>query len=629
MAINAQPRDFFLNKINQPDNRSRFVFLNAETEAILNLVHTNIPAGWRVRDNNLSKVFSRDVTQPLVQSEFGDGEILRMKLEGKYFPDSSNNREKMLISTKFKAIGDYPENLLSVPVNDENRLSKQRKNWTCDAVLVKFYSDWLITSYFSGIGHPDWRDEGDFFNLFAEQFDVNTYKRVSGRQVPNGAELVIYNPFGKFQALYGKELVWGSGKTFITKWNAKLGRLDLAAIYKDEKIVWGEEGEHLREAEISIRTELDRLSRLSLAVLYRPFRIGWPYTFVEKVPKGEGFLNTIYRIEESQTKRKDAFGAVVEYEREELPLSLNLLTSFAYLGLVAGNKSEISVALGKMNSSRLNVYGEFRYRVPLKEPNPLIFEGTVDNPGPIRFSPRGPDDPFWVTGENRKAYLFSLTIQRGSRTIKSFYQYRPNVLMPFALHTDDGTTSLWALRYTLADFPTTTDRQRYVDEFGNTVWEPSTVNGLWPTNKPIHFIEFLSRVSIPGTGIEYLTLQIRAGQSLATGGFAYGSRTSREKPITGSEEILLSGEWKGIIFGLEYGKWIWGPEDWQRRFGESIDKRVGAYLELEPIRHYNIAVGYVRYREIDNKFFAPELGPFDEVILSVSYQFSVQKSLFF
>lgn len=200
--------------------------------------------------------------------------------------------------------------------------------------------------------------------------------------------------------------------------------------------------------------------------------------------------------------------------------------------------------------------------------------------------------------------------------------------MPFALHTDDGTASLWALRYTLADFPTTTDRQRYVDEFGNTVWEPSPVNGLWPTNKPIHFIEFLSRVSIPGTGIEYLTLQIRAGQSLATGSFAYGSRTSREKPITGSEEILLSGECKGIIFGLEYGKWIWGPEDWQRRFGESIDKRIGAYLELEPIRHYNIAVGYVRYREIDNKFFAPELGPFDEVILSVSYQFSVQKSLF-
>jgi hypothetical protein len=629
----AQSGTILANQSNLSDNHTKTVLLRTEAEATLNSVYTRVPAGWRVIDDGLSKIFFQDITRPLAESDFGNGEILRFKLEGKYFSEKSINHEKILISANFKAIGNYPKNLLSIPVNDEHRLSKQKKHLTCDALLIKFRGNWLSASYFNGIGHPDWKSEGDFFNLFPEQFDVYTYKRVSGRRAPNGAEVVIYSPFGRFQVLYGEELVWGDGKTFIGKWNARLGKLNLAAFYKDEQIVWGEEGEHLREAEIFIQTKPDKLSRFSIAILYRPFRIDWPYTFVERVPKEEGFLNTIYRIEESQTKRKDAFGATLEYKRDNLPFSLNLITSFTYLGLLAGNKSEISLALGKIRSSHFNFYGEVRYRTPLKGPNPHIFEGTIDNPGPTRFSPRGPEAPFWVMTENRKTYLFSLTIKYGSAPIKYFYgyryKYRSNVLMPPVPTIDNSSSFLLALRYTLADFPTTTDLLRYVDEFGNTVWEPFTTNGLWATSKPIHYIELLSRIPMPRVGIEYLILQLNVGQSLATGSFAYGSNTPREKPITGLNEFFFGGQWKYLIFGFEYGKWIWGPEDWQPRFGESIDERVGAYLEINPTSSFNIALGYVRYREVDDKFLAPELGPFDELILSLSYRFSIQKEVFF
>jgi len=425
----------------------------------------------------------------------------------------------------------------------------------------------------------------------------------------------------------GPELVWGGGKSGFAKWNARLGSIDLAAFYADEEIVWGREGEHLRTAELSFRVRPEKLSLLELAILYRPFRINWPYTFVENVERGLGFQGTKYKIHEARARRQDAFGTTIEYERE-LPFSLKVYTTYTYCGLVAGNKSELSLGLERMYARNLNLLAKFTYRAPLKGPDPQIFEGTVDNSGPTLFSPRGPDDPFWVTSENRKAYFFSYTLLYDPTPETRFYRYRPNILEEWNLSPRENASLAFALRYTASHFPTSTDLQTYVNEFGNTVWEPPSTAGMWPTRKPIHFFEFWGRIGISKNNSNYLLLKLKAGQSLATSGLAYGSRTPREKPVTGLLETALSGKWKDLNFGLEFGRSVWGPEDWHRRFGFAIDRRFEAHLSIETSRHSSLAVNYIGYRETDNKFLAPELGPFDELIFAFSYYLTGQMGFF-
>ncbi len=581
-----------------------------------------------MEDDSLSKIFSQDFRRPFAKLESDHGETVILKLTGRYYGKGPVQREKISFSAKFKGIGNYSQNLLSQPVNDEHRLSQRGDHLTLDSLLVKYNSDWLTASVFEGDGHSDWREDGDLFNLFPEQFDVYNYKRVSGRRVPRGGEITVRSPLGNVQLVTGCELVWGGGESVIGKWNYRLGGIDIAAFYSDEKIVWGRKGERLRGAELSFRARPDKFSLWALAILYRPFRLNWPYTFTEDVEWGQGFQGTKYKIHEAHTRCPDALGATTKYERSELPFSLKVYTIYTYCGLVAGNKSELSLGLEKMYAPSLNLLMEFTYRVPLKGPNPQIFEGTVDNNGPILFSPRGPDDPFWVNSGNRKAYLLSFTLLYDPTPETWFYRYRPDILEEWNVSPKENASLAFGLRYTTTYFPTSTDLQTYVNEFGNTVWESSTTAGMWPTKKPIHLFEFLGRVGISKNTSDYLALRLKAGQSLATGGLAYGNKTPREKPITGLLEIAFSGKWENLSFGLEFGRSVWGPEDWHRRFGETIDGRYRSHLAINTSKHSNLDVSYIKYREIDSKFLAPELGPFDELIFTFTYYLAGQKGFF-
>ncbi len=626
--ILAQPSYVVSSKTTSLDQSDPSLVLTIDTWAIGKSVYTQIPKGWRTDDEFLTKYFSPDFSRPFSLNETAHGQTFVTRLSGRYYGRGPDKREKFLIATKLKAIGKYPLNLLSQPVNDEHRLSQRNDHFTVDSLLVKYNRAWLSASIFSGVGHTDWRDWGDLFDLFPEQFDVDNYKRVSGRRVPRGAEVNVRGAFGDLQLIAGPELVWGNGKSAFARWNVRLGGIDAAAFYADEEIVWGREGEHLRAAEISFRARPEKLSRLALAVLYRPFRLNWPYTFVEEVQRGQSFQGTKYKIYHARTRQKDALGVIVEFERARLPFFFNVHTTYTYCGLASGNKSEISIGLEKMLARSFNLDTEFTYRTPLKEPNPRIFEGTVDNSGPNFLSPRGPDDPFWVNADNRKAYLLSLILLYDPTPATRFNKYRPNILEEWNLNPLENASFAFALRYTASHFPTATDLQTYVNEFGNRVWEPSSTFGLWPTRRPIHFFEFLGRIGLSKRQNNCLILKLKAGQSLATSGLAYGSNTPREKPITGLTDIALSGKWKAVNFGVEFGRSVWGPEEWHRRFGATIDRRYGAQVSIQTSRHSYLELRYTRYREVDNKYLALELGPFDEMIFTYKFYLAAQKGLF-
>lgn len=593
-------------------------------------VYSRIPPWWHIEENvnALSNYFFQDFDNPFASEKMANGQTAMMRINGKYYRKGYAKKELLVFSSKFKIIYQYPSNLLSQPVNDEHRLQKQNKYYTLDSLLVKYKNNRLTASIFLGVGHTDWKDFGDLFGLFPEQYDVYNYKRVGGRRVPRGGEIIYDSKFGNFHVILGPEIFWGGGASVLTKWNYKSRNLLSSVIFKDEKILWGQKDEHLRELELFLRTRPSKLSCLSVAILYRPFRMGWPYTYVKKVQLGEGSFGSKFRINESRTRRLDAFGAIIKFEKSRLLFISKLYTTFSYCGLLAGNKYEISFGLAKVYNKYLNILGEFTFRNPVIGPNSLIYEGSIEKPGPILFGPRGPDDPFWVNSKNRKAKILSLSFLFDPTPATRFFKYQNVVLDEWNLSPTENSSFAFVLNYKACHFPTSTDLQTYVDQFGNIIWEPPLITGMWPTKKPIHFIELLCRLGFSKKKYDYVTINLKIGNSLATSGLAYGRQNFREKPITTLFDIAFLGKWKKVGFGLKYGRNIWGPEDWHRRFGATIDRRYKIDLHIQTNQNSNLKLCYLRYREHDNLYLAYELGPFDELMVSYQYNFSRNIGIF-
>jgi hypothetical protein len=73
-----------------------------------------------------------------------------------------------------------------------------------------------------------------------------------------------------------------------------------------------------------------------------------------------------------------------------------------------------------------------------------------------------------------------------------------------------------------------------------------------------------------------------------------------------------------------YGYGLWGPEVYQREFGESFDRLWG----LGASYHFNVNttwdVSYLSARQSDDLFVAPDLGSYDEIRTMFSHRFGFQ-----
>jgi hypothetical protein len=499
------------------------------------------------------------------------------------------------------------------PINLDHQIDSQGSNafWKKGEVVLGSESN--NVSYYKGVGHYNWSDEGDMFNLFPEQFNTEDYTRISGYPVPEGYGLQLGDNNSKLTAYWGQEVLWGYKDGYYANYNFKMLGMTNALVYRDHVIPYGTPDERQEAYEFSTRSRY-----FEAGVIYQPFRIDQQYSYVQDAPQGQGFDGSNYNLQTGKITTNDALGESLKLMFKDVPLLGVLSLQYTYLGLVAGDKQEGSIKFTKKVSESINTGIEFIYRKPLIGPIPLVYEGTVSNLGPIALSPRGPESPFTVNWDNREASIINFNFLFDDSPGTWFYLYKPDVLESWNINPKKESPLSFAMQLSLAKYPTGTDRMYYTDETGQVVWEPYGATGAWATDSYLYSFKTISKIV---SGKLHLIYELGVGESPALGSFAYTLDTTQFKPETDYFTTTLSFDYKSFSGKLSYGHDIWGPEIWERTFGESIDEFYYAMISKKIFSDFKLGVEYTGVKKTDNQYYAPEIGDYDEVRMFFSYTF--------
>jgi hypothetical protein len=289
-----------------------------------------------------------------------------------------------------------------------------------------------------------------------------------------------------------------------------------------------------------------------------------------------------------------------------------------YAGVVAGNKKQLDLRAGSDLWPVLHGSVQYTYRKPIEGPVPFIYEGTPSNIGAIAANPRGPDSPFTVDWDNREAVFVTGTLIFDPTPGTPLFLYDPDTLQTWNVNPRETSPISLAFQYRMSDYMTPTDRLFYYDNNGNITFEPAGHTGAWPSNHPLS--EF--RLMAIGKPCKWSwMLGVAGGQSPAISSLAYSNNTSVNKPLT--EYYSIEGRLDLWPFALwaHYGSGVWGPELYQRFFGESFDQLWGVGLSYKMTPNTTIDVSYLAARQDDNMFVAPDLGAYDEIRTLFSHRF--------
>jgi len=584
-------------------------YLKLGSELTYETISHKLDNGWIVKKEKMDKIFISTTTITENSWETSGGAILLMN----FLVKPINN---LSFFSEFKFINNYADRYW-LTINDEHRLFLNNEFFRWTKAEVKYQISGFSLRYFKGIGHYHWGNEGDLFNLYPEQYEEQKYLRVSGRTIPEGFELNANGKFGRITLVGGEEVVWGYKNNFLMKYNFKILGLENTFIYKYEKIPFYNDYV-LNTEEFTTKFSILPKTKAHIGILFRPFKIDESYTYVNEVEEGKGILGTKYEIKTDKTTIIDAFATKFVISSSLIkPYIDNINVHYTYAGLVAGNKNEIELQLSKMLNKRISFNIDCLYRKPLIGPLPLLYEGTIDNKGPIIVSPRGPESPFVVNWDNREASILSFVFNYDPTPQTWFYKYQPNIVEDWNINLNEDATFACALKYSLEYYPTTTDRLYFYDKDGNIVWEDPYSAGCWATKTPLNNFKIISRFNLLGIG---LILSLFTGESLASGGVSYTTSTEFSKPIIGyfgSSLRLLKNK-----FSVEftYVKNYWGPEDWHRTFGQVIDDLYKLNLDYNLFNTFFINLNYIKVKEIDNKYLSG-LGSYDEIKLTTTIKF--------
>ncbi len=514
-----------------------------------------------------------------------------------------------------------------MPVNLEHRMYSNDASFYWKRADIKWdFLDWANLRYFRNVGHFNWQYEGDLFDLYPAQNESEKYVRVSGRPVPEGWEMTAKGKAGKLDLIYGTEAIWDYRNGVYANYGFTLLNRNMHLIYRNHIIPYGDPDERMQSAEISGDFFLME-NPLQVGILYQPFRLNRDYVYVEDAAPGAGYLGTSYERKTGTTGQQDALGFSSRLSIKPKSIFSQMSFQYTYRGLVAGNRQEVNAQF--MRTITRNVQGavEYTYRKPLLGPLPLVNNGTSGNTGPSIFSPRGPESPFWVGWDqnlqgtdwnNREASIMSAVITFDQTPGTWFYRYQPNIPEEWNINPEENSHVAFAGKYTLTKYFTATDRLRYWNEYSHTLWEPPFVTGAWPTSDYMGEFKLLSVINIPRWAF---IVEAGAGESLATTSFAYRTTTEKEKPSTGyyfGSVSAKTGPWRGKF---RYAQDHWGPEDWHRMFGQTFDQLYQLCVSRDLGEYINAGIDYTAARETDRRYFASELGNYDEIHCFVTLSF--------
>ncbi|MFH1714714.1 MAG: OmpA family protein [Elusimicrobiota bacterium] len=570
--------------------------------------------GWSASQDGINKKFF--FTQGALESDWNKSSRNTLSLD-LLFKHTDNFKGMIGVNI----FGGYLDTLWR-PVNDYKRLYDDRQYARFTKADVEYHSTSTRLRYFKGVGHYNWKYEGDIFGFYPEQFDTENYLNISGRTAPEAGEAEMRLPVGSLVVI-GGEPIWGMRDSLYAKYNYRFYKLDNYFVARREKIPWGWDDEFRESYALNSKISYINSINLELGVMYQPFRLNEAYTYVDNVKDGEGDLGSKFKVKNGTTEEKDGIGYKIIVEPNEKLISFvdKLRLSYSHLGIVAGNKNEIEGFADKKVARHLSMSLKATWRKPLISANPYLYEGTELQPGPAYIVPRGEDAPFRVDMDNREATLTGLFITYDPSAKSNFYKYEPANLEAWNINDAIESPFACALGYSMNYYPTSTDRTWYYNADGKVIWEPSSVYGLFGFNTPLHYIDFVLRSSLGS--LTSLTLVARGGNSpVATGSYSYANDEDDLKPTTNmlSLELIL----KHRLYKLElgYGSDTWGPESWHREFGIVVNQLYKASIKRDLKGFGELGVSYVGVREDDNKINTVDIGSFDEVTVSWAWKFN-------
>lgn len=567
----------------------------------LDFYYHQLTDNWRLTKSGLDNYYAYSSSAPTTtDGEFFTGQTLFLDL-------SLRPTNALTADFGFELIHEYADRYWR-PHNREHDFALTGRKFGWNTANINYTRDWANLRYARGVGRLDWTREGDMFGAFSEMY------------IPQLFEVISKGKLGRLQLVYGMDGSWDYinthpkigifGNNAYLNYNFKLGGGSYHLLCKDELSMYDPDNERVTLYELTGSYEVGD-NPLEVGLLYRPFRVGWDYEYVEDAPAGAGDFGSSYLRRTGTTGTQDAFGGGIKFSYKKFSFLDDASLKYTYQGLVAGNKQSVGVEMTRRVSHPLTTVVGGTYRRPLKGPMPLVYEGTPAVPGPALFEPRGPESPFWVQWDNREATVISLMATFDPTPSSNFYLYQPNIPEEWNLSPDENARFACASRYTLTRYHTGTDRQIYWSSSGAPLWEGYGSGGAWATDGFIGALTLLGVNNFTNPRMR-LVSTLELGDSLATASAAYSTSRVSLKPITGYLIAGVSLQKKPYELGLKYYQDYWGPEYWHRTFGESCDRIYQARVSRQFSKNITAGLEYVGVRERDQVYVAPELGDYDE-----------------
>jgi len=532
-----------------------------------------------------------------------------------YFNLGAHPIENLTATIGAELVGNYDQRYW-FPVNDEHRMFKDDVAARIVTGEVKYDTKPFMIRAFEGVPVYGWTAQNDLFQLLPPQVDTPYYRDLSGTLTPRGGEMRVSSPLGTLTALGGTEIRWGYGSSAFAKYDApNIGNLEQSIVYRNENIPFGLQSPDERRWALSYNASYLYSERIQYhaGVLYQPFRLGVPYQTADSTSLSD--VKT--------AKRKDAFGATVRSEIHPTQWVDLIGLGYIYEGRIAGNKHEVDVD-GNRTFSNWMVSAAYIYRQPVEGPVPTTFQGTLANPGAFLTIPRGPDDPFRVDWDNRKAHIGSLTLVFNPTPGTPFFKYQRNVLEDWNINPDLEPTWIGALQYRVTHYLSNTDRSYYWDENRALIFDPVsfTNSGARATDHPFSSATGLLRYRQDKWRI---MADLSGGEALAGAGIAYTSATNFYKPSTIYMSGGLSVQYDFLKAFVRYGQDVWGPIDYHTQLGWTYHKIYQAGLSADFLKSFEAGFRYVGTR-MTNEFIGSDTGAFNEYRFYLTYHFTLEKN---
>jgi len=541
----------------------------------------------------------------------------------------------------FEMQGDYADRYWR-PNNIEHEIDNQGRHAFVRQAEARIDKDEWFLHGFQGVAHGDWTAKGDFFQLYPtafpdddylgssgsfgiypDNFKQDSFLNISKREVPRGFEGGFQLLGIDFGAAVGNELALGYGKAGYGRVSAPIGPTKLTFVYKDEDVPYAlppDTDERNRAYALSWRAPFEKGDVLETGVKYQPFRLHESYQVARDVSAGTGLLGSSTEISNKTTETKDAYAERIRYEHHANIVDHDVVMSAdgTHAGVVAGNKDQIDLRVGGDLLPVLRGSVQYTYRRPLEGPIPFLYEGDPNNIGAVAANPRGPDSPFTVNWDNREAVFLTTTLVFDPTPGSALLIYNPDTLQLWNVNPRETAPLAVAFQHRMSDYRTTTDRLYYYDSTGQIVFEPAAHTGAWPSAHPLN--EF--RLMLIGHPHKWSwVLALAGGESPAISSLAYSNSTAVNKPLTDYYSIEGKIDFWPFVLWANYGSGVWGPEPYQRFFGEAFDRLFGVGLSYKITVNTTVDVSYLAARQDDSMFVAPDLGAYDEIRTLFSHRF--------